>query len=241
MPSYPDKLHLGCGLTTPAGWLNVDGSWNARLAKHPFARSILARLGVISKAQSQVSFDAGIFWHDLAKPLPWGDATFSAVYSSHTLEHLHLDTTRALLRECLRVLKPGGVCRMVVPDLRTIALEYAGMYVFPQPDCYTYITSEVRASRPKADVFNMKLLAHSERAHRGSLPYRLYASLKDFHSHKWMYDADSLAHYMREAGFVEVAPREVHDSRVAGIEAVERRERVVDGMGVAVEGVKSGA
>ena len=31
-------LHLGCGLTAPAEWLNVDGSWNAWLAQRPLLK-----------------------------------------------------------------------------------------------------------------------------------------------------------------------------------------------------------
>ena len=27
------KLHIGCGPFTPSGWVNLDGSWNAKLAK----------------------------------------------------------------------------------------------------------------------------------------------------------------------------------------------------------------
>ena len=28
------RINLGCGLRTPSGWVNVEGSYNARLAKH---------------------------------------------------------------------------------------------------------------------------------------------------------------------------------------------------------------
>lgn len=238
MPDHPDKLHLGCGLTTPPDWLNVDGSWNAKLSRHKTLKRLLMTLGVIPRREGQIEFDAHIFWHDLAKPLPWPAGSFGAVYASHTLEHLHLETTRAVLRECLRVLRPGGVCRMVVPDLRPILLEYAGQHTFPQPDVYSVVTPEVRARRPRADIVNMKMLCHSEGPVRGSLPYRLYSALKDFHSHKWMFDGESLSYYLREAGFVDVGERALHDSRVAGIEAVERPERVANGAGVAVEGIK---
>ena len=62
--------------------------------------------------------------HDLREPLPWGAAVFDAVYSSHVLEHLPPTEGRELLAEQLRVLKPGGVCRVVVPDLEGVCRLY---------------------------------------------------------------------------------------------------------------------
>ncbi len=62
--------------------------------------------------------------HDLREPLPWGAETFDAVYSSHVLEHLAPAAGRELLVEQYRVLKPGGVCRVVVPDLEGICRLY---------------------------------------------------------------------------------------------------------------------
>ncbi len=47
-----------------------------------------------------------------------------AVYHSHLLEHLRADEARAFLGECWRVLKPGGVLRIAVPDLEGIARAY---------------------------------------------------------------------------------------------------------------------
>ncbi len=62
--------------------------------------------------------------HDLRDSLPWRDGTFDAVYSSHVLEHLTEDVGRRQLTEQFRVLKSGGVCRVVVPDLEGLCLEY---------------------------------------------------------------------------------------------------------------------
>ena len=40
----------------------------------------------------------------------------AACYSEHFLEHLDADDARRFLRECRRVLAPGGACHVVVPD-----------------------------------------------------------------------------------------------------------------------------
>jgi SAM-dependent methyltransferase len=57
-----------------------------------------------------------IIRRDLSKSLPYANGTAEAVYSSHMLEHLYLDDARALLAECFRVLRAGGIIRLAVPD-----------------------------------------------------------------------------------------------------------------------------
>ncbi|MEO1009100.1 MAG: methyltransferase domain-containing protein [Planctomycetota bacterium] len=56
--------------------------------------------------------------YDLAERLlaDYGDASVEAIFCSHTLEHLPVDRAAALVRDCRRVLKPGGVLRLVLPD-----------------------------------------------------------------------------------------------------------------------------
>jgi SAM-dependent methyltransferase len=53
--------------------------------------------------------------------LPFPDVVSEVVYLSHVLEHFPKSSAPAFLRECYRVLKPGGVLRVVVPDLERIA------------------------------------------------------------------------------------------------------------------------
>ena len=52
---------------------------------------------------------------------PFGDATVQEIYASHVLEHLgYQRDLRRALREFHRVLVPGGLLRVSVPDLATL-------------------------------------------------------------------------------------------------------------------------
>lgn len=89
-------LNIGCGRRYHCDWTNLD-------------------LG---------ESDPDVITHDVTKGLPFESSVFSAVYHSHLLEHLEPFQGRALTHECFRVLKPGGVLRIVVPDLECIARLY---------------------------------------------------------------------------------------------------------------------
>lgn len=89
-------LNLGCGNRWHPAWTNVD--------LVPVAPNVLAV--------------------DLRKQLPFPSATFDAVYSSHVVEHLTPLEAGNFLREIRRVVRPGGVVRIVVPDLEGIVRGY---------------------------------------------------------------------------------------------------------------------
>jgi SAM-dependent methyltransferase len=89
-------LNLGCGQRFHPDWVNLD--------VHPAAESVRG-------------------W-DLARGLPFRDASFDVVYHSHVLEHFSKADGLQLLRQCLRVLRSGGIVRVAVPDLEQIARLY---------------------------------------------------------------------------------------------------------------------
>jgi SAM-dependent methyltransferase len=70
------------------------------------------------------SRDPTVILHDIRRGLPFEDGYFDAVYHSHVLEHLTARDGEHFLYECLRVLRPGGILRIVVPDLEIIAALY---------------------------------------------------------------------------------------------------------------------
>jgi SAM-dependent methyltransferase len=225
------RLHLGCGLITPEGWINVDGSWNARIAKHRFLRKLLTATSIISKDKTGIPWNPKLVSRDVRKRLPFPDGSLDAVYASHLLEHLYADEARKLLRECFRVLRPGGVLRMVVPDLRAAVMDYLN-----RTDSYDFQNSAGAAT--PADFLNSKLLLRSSSSTQGNVFNRIYSQLKDFHSHKYMYDAKSLCAEFSKIGFVDVSEMQLHESRIAGVEEVEDKSRVLNGEGICVEAVK---
>ncbi len=127
------KINLGCGLAVCNGWINVDTSLNALVAAWPrFSHRALYRLSGASEYYSRDKYcdlleQHRFVHHDAAYGLPFADGIADFVYSSHFLEHLFKDQAQRVLRESMRVLKPGGTVRVCVPDLaHAVALYAAG-------------------------------------------------------------------------------------------------------------------
>ncbi|TGL10741.1 class I SAM-dependent methyltransferase [Leptospira meyeri] len=89
-------LNLGCGSRFHSSWLNFD---------------------FVSRSKEVIAVD-------LRKGIPVADSTVSAVYSSHVLEHFSKSKVSYFLQEIYRVLEPGGILRIVVPDLEQIVRAY---------------------------------------------------------------------------------------------------------------------
>ena len=89
-------LNIGCGYQYNSSWTNIDF----------------------------VSTGEGVIAHNLLKGIPFKNESFNVVYHSHVLEHFSKSDGLMLLKDCHRVLQPGGVLRIVVPDLEQIARTY---------------------------------------------------------------------------------------------------------------------
>ncbi|MFH0770276.1 MAG: methyltransferase domain-containing protein [Candidatus Peregrinibacteria bacterium] len=69
----------------------------------------------------QVPFPQVDLAFDITKTFPIPSNVIDEIVSFATLEHLHKEEGEHVLRECLRVLRPGGVMRVVTPDIEAIA------------------------------------------------------------------------------------------------------------------------
>jgi predicted SAM-dependent methyltransferase len=73
-------------------------------------------------------------------PAPFRDECFDEILMSHVVEHMTLDDGRALMKECHRILKPGGVVTVIVPDAKILSLAYLAGQVdnYRLNDLYVY-------------------------------------------------------------------------------------------------------
>ena len=83
------KLQLGTSNNLLDGWLNTDIFVNR----------------------------APVVYLDATTRFPFADDTFDYIMSEHMIEHLEYQGAQVMLRECFRVLKPGGRVRFATPDL----------------------------------------------------------------------------------------------------------------------------
>tara|TARA_A100001015_G_scaffold321052_1_gene449860 strand:- start:847 stop:1668 length:822 start_codon:yes stop_codon:yes gene_type:complete len=91
-------LNIACGnsLINSEFWTNIDFTSNDKSVK---------RMNVLSD-------------------LPYDNDSFDVIYTSHFLEHIPREDLSSFLKECLRLLKPGGMIRIVMPDLEFLIKEY---------------------------------------------------------------------------------------------------------------------
>lgn len=118
------KLNIGCGPSGQLeGYINIDNSPSVLLGKLPSIKKVLTKLRIIEESQYKADW-SGVIRCDVSKGVPYGSGTVDKIYSSHLLEHLPHDKGTLFIEECYRILKKGGVMRLVVPDLLWHAEQY---------------------------------------------------------------------------------------------------------------------
>lgn len=98
-------LNLGCGASRPKDpeWINVDD-----------LHSVFPNPDC--KERQMMDAESNYKNFDIRQPLWLQDGTVDAILASNILEHFDVQRALAILRDWHRVLKPGGVLRLSVPD-----------------------------------------------------------------------------------------------------------------------------
>jgi predicted SAM-dependent methyltransferase len=219
-------LNVGSGPSSPPDWINFDGSWQARLAGYPW----LAGLGRRALGIDVGHWPKGVRHRDIRHGLPYEPGSVAVVYASHVLEHLHRADTVQFLGHVRQLLKPGGVCRVVVPDVHAIVTWYLANRDEPaaQKTCSS------------SDLLMGMMMLRAPAARSGHPLLGAVRRAADLHEHKWMYDQEGLQAVFADAGFVQPAARTYLDSVIPreALAQVERADRLCDGAGVCVEAIK---
>lgn len=125
-----------------------------------------------------------VFW-DLRDGLPFPDCSVAQIYSSHLFEHFTFSDGQKLLRECQRVLLPGGHFSICVPNARL------------------YIDAYVQGRTLDATRYFRFGAAFNATTSIDAINYIAYMS----GHHRYMFDEENLLHVLRLAGFKNVRAR----------------------------------
>ena len=217
-------LNLACGCRTHWAWNNVDFSPYARLRRWPRLARVLRRSGFISDERYDrlQKVDPGIVEWNLRRGIPFADDTFDVVYHSHFLEHLERASTLEFLTECHRVLRPGGMLRVVVPDLHILVSSYLESYENLEGGNQVEASLHLRSIHELFDQMVRTEItgALEQRGWRGRVERLIRGNAATAGElHLWVYDRYSLAWLLERAGFKEIHQQSASGSCISGWEA----------------------
>ena len=175
-------INLGSGPDAMDGWVNVD------IDRGPQVDVVM----------------------DIRHGLPFQDNSCQAVFSEHMIEHISRDDGVKLLRECYRVLEPGGVVRMSTPDAGRYLRSYAGDGKFLR---------QMMEFRPAPTPLDRVNLVMREGGH-----------------HLWLYDTESLGFVFREGGFTVTLEQSAKVSMCKAMGGIDSPNRICESL--YLEGLK---
>lgn len=124
---------------------------------------------------------------DCRRSLPLRNDAAVGIRAEQFIEHLEIrEELPSFLADCLRVLKPGGVLRVIVPDAR----RYIEAYL--RPDLRGFTELKFQLPFPEDIPKRMDVLSHV---------------FHQEHEHRCGYDLENLTHRLETAGFTTVAQR----------------------------------
>jgi SAM-dependent methyltransferase len=186
------KYNLGCGTCFYQGYLNI-GYWQTLAPDTLYA------------APNGVEGTVMLNW-DLTHGVPAADNSLDVVYHSHLLEHLTNAEGITFLAECHRVLRPGGLLRVIVPDLAAWCRAYVGGDTF---FIDSYHRTVLRGDR---DLY--------------PTPAAVFMGMLHNHDHKMGYDFDLLNHRLGRLGFERIRRTLFQESDLPEIAEIEAHEPV---------------
>jgi predicted SAM-dependent methyltransferase len=134
---------------------------------------------------------------DARFPLPFENSTWRGIYAHHVVEHLSFVDALGLFRECRRVLRPGGVFRMVVPDLEIFLRLYLARDSVAREKIFALLPDNImNGLNVKTPLEMLDYVFRDEK----------------FNRHLSSWDWETAEFRLREAGFAQVNLQRVNQS-----------------------------
>jgi predicted SAM-dependent methyltransferase len=159
------KLNIGCGINILPGWLNTD---------------IKLRKDLDLGGESYAQLDA-------TKPFEIPNDTFDFIFSEHMIEHIPYTSALHMVKECYRILRPGGKIRITTPNLAFLIDLYSEHKTETQKEYIEWSYSKF--CPPQMPAIDASVINNF------------------FYSwgHSFIYDKKSISHLLSSAGFTEIS------------------------------------
>lgn len=177
------KLQIGSGINHYEGWLNTD-------------------------------YDSGIpgvLQMDATKVFPFESNVFDYIFCQHMIEHISYQHGQFMLKECLRVLKPGGKVRISTPNLAMVC----GLYT-PAPN-------EIQRS-----YMDWSKATWVPDAPKASPAFVINNFFRNW-GHQFIYDKQTLREAMERAGFQMLQDFALNESEDVVFRNLENEQRLPKG------------
>lgn len=169
------KLNIGCGTDYKKGWINIDNNSDKNIKQ------------------------LDLNW-DLRHLLPFPENSVDFIFNEHFIEHLTVEESRKAILDMMRVLKPGGVLRIAMPDLEDVFDLYGDPNWKKRPIIKNHSLEFVQT---KAEMVNMSF---------------------SWWGHEWIYDWEELVRRFNELGIHNLKRCKHGKSNYRELKELETRE-----------------
>ncbi len=211
-------LNLGCGtkVSSSQNVINIDWSIYLRLKKNRFLRPIVP---LLLKGERLIRFNGlsdNIVVCNLAKGIPFSSDSIDIVYHSHLLEHLDRNIAKIFLLEVKRVLKTGGIQRVVVPDIEKACMSYISHLSI----CENNLDESMRHDQYISAIIEQSVRKEASGTSQQKTIRRFVenAILGDTRrrgeTHQWMYDRVNLSALLIAIGYKNIVLQDYNTSLI---------------------------
>lgn len=195
------KVNLASGNIFEPSWINVDKSILNKVSKHKLIMYLAWKLGLIDKSLyvyniKNRKWPKKVVNANLKKRLPFKTGSVDFLFCSYFLEHLTPNETNRFLRECRRIIKPGGYFRVIVPDLEAHTKAYLA-----RDKKFFNITKDTPNAEDFSDCLNGIFYNVTYSKKSGCRITKIMDLFSGPNTHRWHYDFETLKIVLERNGF----------------------------------------
>lgn len=180
------KLHIGAGSCSLFGWLNVDLNPTDKVA-----------------------------FMNAENDFPFPNNSFDYVFSEHLFEHLSYQGGKNMLYETYRVLKPDGIMRLTMPELRFLIELYLNKDSKLHEQYIEWSTSTF-TPEIKNDFGTDKIP-----------PMFVINNFMRFWGHKMIYDKETVTYLLKNVGFKNIVYPIIGESNHYIFKGIEQHGKMI--------------